>query len=180
MTPAATHVLMEASSHALALGRLEGVRFRVAAFTNLTQDHLDFHGTMEHYFAAKALLLRRHLSAKDGVGVVLIDGEYGRRMASQVVGERLLVSLSHDSADLHPTSSRSTLDGIAATLASPLGALAITSSLLGDYNLANLAVAAGIGVALGLDMRAIERGLAAVRGVPGRIERVDAPSDAGP
>ena len=174
-----THVVLEASSHALALGRLDGLEFRVGAFTNLTQDHLDFHGDMERYFAAKALLLRRHLAPGEGVGVVLVDGEYGRRMASQVAGERLIVSLEQESADIHAIASRATIDGLEATLASPLGLLRLRSRLLGNYNLANLAVAAGIGVALGLDIGAIERGLSELPGVPGRFERVVTPPGPG-
>src|SRR5207248_5127431 len=80
-----THVAMEASSHALALGRLDGVRFTVGAFTNLTQDHLDFHETMEAYAEAKAKLFRSHLTS-DGTGVITMDGDWGAFMLQEVRG----------------------------------------------------------------------------------------------
>jgi UDP-N-acetylmuramyl-tripeptide synthetase len=168
-----THVVMETSSHALAQGRLEGTEFSVGAFTNLTQDHLDFHGTMDAYFEAKAHLVRRRLRQPDGVGVVLVDGPYGDRMATAVAGERLLVSLERNGADVHPLRAECTLDGIAAELASPLGQLRIRSRLLGRYNLANIAVAVGVAVALGVSGEAIARGVEELEGVPGRVERVD-------
>jgi UDP-N-acetylmuramyl-tripeptide synthetase len=168
-----THVVMETSSHALSLGRLDGVDFRVGAFTNLTQDHLDFHGSMDEYYDAKARLLRRQLHRRDGVGVVLVDGEYGDRMANEVSGERVLVSLSRQSADVAVRAARTSIDGIVAELASPLGSIRIRSKLLGAYNLANIAVASAVAVALGVDVAAIERGVEALAGVPGRVERVD-------
>ncbi len=167
-----THVVMEASSHALALDRLAGIQFRVGIFTNLTQDHLDFHGSMEEYFAAKALLLRRGLRPADGVGVVFLDDAYGPRMANEVVGDRMLVSLTRDAADLYPKWSRCTIDGIEAELASPLGPIHVRSPLIGRYNLANITVAAGAAVALGLPVAPIEAGIAQLAGVPGRVERV--------
>ena len=80
-----THVVMEASSHALELGRLGGLQFRVAAFTNLTQDHLDFHVTMQDYAESKARLFREHLT-RDGIGVINPDAEWGAFMLPQVRG----------------------------------------------------------------------------------------------
>jgi UDP-N-acetylmuramoyl-L-alanyl-D-glutamate--2,6-diaminopimelate ligase len=168
-----THAVMEASSHALALERLAGVEFRVGAFTNLTQDHLDFHANMEEYFRAKALLVRRHLRQPDGVGVIFVDDPYGPRMAKEVVGDRLLVSLVRDGADVTPKSAECTIDGITADLASPMGPIKVRSRLIGRYNLANIAVAAGAAVALGTAVQPIERGIADLSGVPGRVERVD-------
>lgn len=168
-----THVVMEASSHALALGRLEGIEFHAGAFTNLTQDHLDFHRTMEDYFAAKATLLRRSLRVGDGVGVVLVDGPYGPRMAMQVVGERLLVSLRRNDADVYLQRVEHALDGMHAELASPLGAIRLDTRLLGEHNLENVAVAVAIAVSLGIGIAAIEEGVRRLEGVPGRLERVE-------
>lgn len=165
-----THVAMEASSHALALGRLHGLRFAVAAFTNLTQDHLDFHGTMAEYAAAKARLFAEHL-APGGVGVINVDNEYGAKMRAAVRGRALTVS-TRRAADVRVTRAEQTVDGIVAEVATPVGPVALRSPLIGAFNLENLAVGVGIGVGLGMVPEAIARGLGAVRGVPGRVERV--------
>jgi len=166
-----THVAMEASSHALELGRLDGVRFAVAAFTNLTQDHLDFHGTMQAYAESKAKLFREHL-ADGGTGVVNLDNEWGGFMLQEVRGRALGVATS-GVPDILVTSSRQTVDGIDAEFTTPIGAVRVRSPLIGAFNLENLAVGVGIGVGLGLDAATIARGLGGVTGVPGRLERVD-------
>ena len=165
-----THVAMEASSHALALGRLHGLGFAVAAFTNLTQDHLDFHGTMAAYAAAKAGLFSEHLRP-DGVGVINLDNEYGAEMRAAVRGRALTVS-TRQAADVRVTRAEQTVDGIVAEVETPVGPLTLRSPLIGAFNLENLAVGVGIGVGLDMAPEAIARGLAAVRGVPGRLERV--------
>ena len=166
-----THVAMETSSHALELGRLDGVRYRVAAFTNLTQDHLDFHGTMQAYAESKARLFREHLT-RDGVGVINMDNEWGAFMLQEVRGRALAVATS-GVPEILVMGSTQTVDGIDAQLMTPIGAVRVRSPLIGAFNLENLAVAVGIGVGLGLDAETIARGLGGVRGVPGRLERVD-------
>jgi UDP-N-acetylmuramoyl-L-alanyl-D-glutamate--2,6-diaminopimelate ligase len=165
-----THVAMEASSHALALGRLDGVRFRVGAFTNLTQDHLDFHGTMEEYAESKAKLLREHLTS-DGAGVVNLDNEWGAFMLQEVRGRAIAVAQS-GVPDVLVMQSEQTVDGITAEFATPVGPLTVRSPLIGGFNVENLAVGVGIGVGLGMTPEAIARGLGSVAGVPGRLERV--------
>ena len=165
-----THVAMEASSHALALGRLAGVRFRVAAFTNLTQDHLDFHGTMQAYAESKATLFREHLT-RDGVGVVNMDNEWGAFMLQEVRGRALAVATS-GVPDILLMRSKQSVEGIDAEFMTPIGAVRVRSPLIGAFNLENLAVGVGIGVGLGLSGEQITRGLGSVRGVPGRVERV--------
>jgi UDP-N-acetylmuramyl-tripeptide synthetase len=163
-------VAMECSSHALALGRLEGVAFDVAAFTNLTQDHLDFHGTMEAYRDAKALLFKEHLR---GRAVVNLDAEYGPYMAQLAAGT-IGVSATKD-ADVKVVEVRHSLEGIDARVATPVGEVRLRSPLIGAFNLENLLVGVGIGVGLGLDAAAIGERLSSVKGVPGRLERVAAP-----
>jgi UDP-N-acetylmuramyl-tripeptide synthetase len=165
-----THVAMEASSHALELGRLDGVRFAVAAFTNLTQDHLDFHGTMQAYAESKAKLFREHLT-DDGVGVINMDNEWGAFMLQEVRGRALAVATS-GVPEILVMRSRQTVDGIDAEFMTPIGEVRVRSPLIGAFNLENLAVAVGIGVGLGLTGEQIARGLASVGGVPGRVERV--------
>src|SRR5262249_24449453 len=147
----------------------------VGVFTNLTQDHLDFHKTMEAYRDAKALLFREH--AQDGV--VLVDGEYGAWMAEQVRGRRITVSARDGGADVHVPRVVYSIAGIEADVVTPQGPMRLTSPLIGGFNLENLVGAVGVGLALGLSNEAIARALAQVRGVPGRLERVDAPPGIG-
>jgi UDP-N-acetylmuramoyl-L-alanyl-D-glutamate--2,6-diaminopimelate ligase len=135
---------MEASSHASALHRLDCVRFAVLVFTNLSQDHLDFHGDMESYFEAKRRLFADRIPA-----VVNVGDEYGRRLAAELPGA---VTFGIDDADV--------LDGI-------------DLKLRGSFNVANAAGALLAARVLGIDDDAIKRGIESVRGVPGRFELVD-------
>ena len=159
-------VAMECSSHALSLGRLEGVKLDVAAFTNLTQDHLDFHGTMEAYRDAKALLFTEHLR---GTAVVNLQGAYGEYFAT------LTPNTIAVGRDVRVLSVQHSLEGIDAKLATPAGEVRLKSALIGAFNLENLLVGVGIGVALGMDAKTIGERLSSLRGVPGRLERVPAP-----
>ncbi len=168
-----TQVVMECSSHALALDRLAGLRFAIAAFTNLTQDHLDFHHDMDDYAEAKTLLFSRHL-ANDGCAVVCVDGPYGERMARAASGRVLRVS-SAARGDVHVREKAAKASGTHLALATPLGPLAFTSPLVGDFNVENLVVATGIGCALGLSAAQITRALDGATGAPGRLERVRDP-----
>jgi murE/murF fusion protein len=177
-----THVVMEVSSAALAMGRLAGIRFAVGAFSNLTQDHLDVHGTMEAYRGAKRRLFVDHLAG--GTAVVNVDDPEGDGMAAMPPdgqpGPRRVVRVSAEGrpADLRVIEQRSTVRGIVARLATPRGELALEARpLIGHYNVANLALAAGIAEALDLPQEAIARGIAELPGVPGRVERVPNAAD---
>jgi UDP-N-acetylmuramyl-tripeptide synthetase len=166
-----THVVMEVTSSALAMDRVAGLSFAVAGFSNLTQDHLDVHGTMEAYRDAKRRLFRDHLS---GTSVVNIDDPEGAGMA---VGTTLRVSTQGKPADIAVIAQESTVRGIRATMRTPRGDVAIEARpLIGAYNVANLALAVGMAEALGISHDAISRGIASLAGVPGRVERV--PNDA--
>ncbi|HNF97140.1 MAG TPA: UDP-N-acetylmuramoyl-L-alanyl-D-glutamate--2,6-diaminopimelate ligase, partial [Pseudomonadota bacterium] len=173
-------VTMEVSSHALALGRLFGVRFRVAAFTNLTQDHLDLHGTMDEYFAAKCQLFHRHLlpAERGGRAVINVDDPWGRKLFDSLPAEQRIGFSVDGPADISIASERTIVEGISAVFRTPLGDVTIRSPLTGRFNLSNLALSVGIGVALGLSAVQIGRGLSRLSGVPGRLERV--PSRRGP
>lgn len=179
-------VVMEVSSHGLELGRVSGCRFRVAAFTNLSQDHLDFHGSMDAYLASKARLFREHL-APEAVAVINVDDPAGEKIAAIAAeaGARVLrVGRGRDArADLRLVASESRLDGTTATLVGDgtgaldapgdeAGTLELTLPLIGDFNLENLLVAVGIARALGLPAEAIREGVARCPQVPGRMERV--------
>jgi UDP-N-acetylmuramoyl-L-alanyl-D-glutamate--2,6-diaminopimelate ligase len=169
----ATDVVLEASSHALDQGRLEGCRFRVGALTNLTQDHLDFHGTMEAYFDAKSILFERLLEPGRGVAVLPVDKEEGVRARARCKGPTLGVSLrGAPGAEVVGGIAVSDENGIRVTFSTPKGPVKVRTRLVGDFNLENLALAVGMGVAADLSVEAIEWGLASVSGVPGRLERV--------
>jgi UDP-N-acetylmuramoyl-L-alanyl-D-glutamate--2,6-diaminopimelate ligase len=168
-----TDVVLEATSQALAQGRLDGCAFRVAALTNVTQDHLDYHGTMDAYFDAKAILFERLLEPGRGVAVLPVDREEGVRTRARCTGPTLGVSLlGTKGADVVAGVAVGDAGGTRVTFSTPKGRIDVRSGLVGAFNLENLALAVGIGVAADLPVRAIEAGLADVAGVPGRLERV--------
>jgi len=164
---------MEVSSHALALHRVDGVVFDVAAFTNLSQDHLDFHGGLEDYFAVKASLFTPDRARH---GVVCVDDEWGRRLAGSAgVPVTTLTTREGGDADWHVTQTVVEAGGGRArfTLVGPHGrSVPATSPLPGAFNVANTALALVVLDVAGLDTGAAARGLADAPGVPGRMERV--------
>jgi UDP-N-acetylmuramoyl-L-alanyl-D-glutamate--2,6-diaminopimelate ligase len=163
---------LEVSSHALALDRVEGCRFDVAVFTNLTRDHLDFHGDMESYYAAKKRLFDRR---KPGaVGVVNADDPYGRRLLTEIAPPRASYSASGADAEFRAENARCDLSGVAFELAYPGGRIGIASPLLGRFQLANLTAAATAGLVLGIPPDDVAAAVHAVAHVPGRLERVEA------
>jgi UDP-N-acetylmuramoyl-L-alanyl-D-glutamate--2,6-diaminopimelate ligase len=170
-------VAMEVSSHGLELGRVDGCSFRVAALTNVTQDHLDFHGTMDAYQAAKQRLFDTYL-APNGVAVVNVDEPRasGFLAAAERRGARTLRVSRHAGAraDVRVVAADVALGGTRARLALPGGELALDVPLVGDFNLENLTVAVGVAVGLGIAPDAIARGVAACPQVPGRMQRVGA------
>jgi UDP-N-acetylmuramoyl-L-alanyl-D-glutamate--2,6-diaminopimelate ligase len=167
--------VMEVSSHGLDLGRVEGCRFAVAAFTNLTQDHLDYHGDMDRYREAKLSLMRNHLYA-EGAAVVNIDDPSGPAFAAAAEDRGVrAIRVSRDArggADVRLLSAEVGDTGSRLRVALPEGELALDLPLLGDFNLENTLVAVGIGTALGVTPAQIAAGVASCRQVPGRIERV--------
>ena len=174
----ATHAVMEVSSIALVLGRVEAVRFRVAAFTNLTQDHLDFHGTMEAYGEAKARLFT---ALGPGVAVINVDDPFGRalvpRCNAPVVRTSARVGAPAADAEIAPVRASLTRRALEAVFRTPVGEVTVSSRLIGRHNLENLAVALGIAHALELDLVGAAAGLSANTGVPGRLERCDEAAD---
>jgi UDP-N-acetylmuramoyl-L-alanyl-D-glutamate--2,6-diaminopimelate ligase len=171
----ATHLVMEVSSHGLAQKRVEAVRFHVAAFTNLTQDHLDFHGTMEAYFEAKARLFDE---LGPSVSVVNVDDTYGAALFGRIRGTKISVSAKAGSnADVRVLKKRSTREGLVATVATPKGTVELRSPLFGEHNVENLVVTLGIGVALDVNIEPFAAALANAKGARGRLERVAHPDD---
>ncbi len=163
--------VMEVSSHALAQGRIMGCPFQVAVFTNLTQDHLDFHRDMEDYFAAKALLFSSDYL--QGQAVINADDPYGQRLIEQIDPTQLWRYSVHDAAaDLWMSDLSYEPSGVNGMLHTPQGDVAFRSPLVGQYNLANLLAAVGAVLHLGLDLELVARVLPQFPGVPGRMERV--------
>lgn len=169
--------IMEVSSHAIEQHRLEGVDVAVAAFTNLTQDHLDYHGTMEAYGEAKARLftdlLQRSPRAKGAA--INVDDPFGAALAGRVAGRVLRFSARGARADLVAEDARADLDGLRATVRLGGERAELRSPLVGWHNLENLLTAIAAGLLLGEPLGALVEGAGAVSGVPGRLESVPAP-----
>jgi UDP-N-acetylmuramoyl-L-alanyl-D-glutamate--2,6-diaminopimelate ligase len=163
---------MEVSSHSLALARVRDVRFAVAAFTNLTRDHLDFHRTMEAYYLAKKQLF--DLLTPDGRAVLNLEDSYGVRLAGELDRKRQITVGLGKPADVRPKKVAMDLSGIRGTFHTPAGPLAVESRLTGQFNLLNLLVACGAALGAGAERAHVEAGVPLLEGVPGRLERVEA------
>jgi UDP-N-acetylmuramoyl-L-alanyl-D-glutamate--2,6-diaminopimelate ligase len=164
--------VMEVSSHALALGRAESIHFAAAVFTNLTQDHLDFHTSMEDYFLAKrTLFVAPELSAGPEVAIVNIDDPYGRRLADELDSP---VTFALDrNADYRARDVVSDLRGSQLVVQTPEGEMAVRSPLPGRFNVHNVLGAVAVARALGVAPSTIEAALPGAGRVPGRFEPVD-------
>ena len=170
----ATHAVMEASSHALALGRVEAVRFRVAVFTNLTQDHLDFHKTVDAYVAAKRRLF---VDLAPGSAVLNVDDPVGRALAAEV-SAAWTYSARGDAATLRVVAGGATPTGIDAEVITREGKIILRSPLLGAHNTENLLAALGTLGAMGFPLARAAEALAEAAGAPGRLESVRVPGAA--
>jgi len=164
---------VEVSSHALSLGRVAGSRFAVAAFTNLSQDHLDFHADMEAYYQAKASLFVPGLAER---AVIWVDDPAGRRLAAETslpvtsVGRIGPAEITASDVELRLGGSRFLMVGTGAPVP-------VRLALAGEFNVANALVAAGVATALGIPADSIAAGIAAVATVPGRFEIVETEKD---
>ncbi len=163
--------VMEVSSHALALDRTAGCEFRTAVFTNLTQDHLDFHADMEDYFQAKVRLFAG--LGPDGRAIVNLDDAYGTRIM-EATRARVWTYAIDRPADLCAEDVRVSLEGVRFTAQTPSGAVALYSPLVGRHNVSNMLAAVGVGLEQGISLQTIAAGIAALTNVPGRFERVEA------
>lgn len=165
------YVVMEVSSHALAQKRIRGCHFDVAVFTNLTQDHLDYHKDMEDYFNAKALLFSPDYLR--GKAIINYDDDYGQRLIQRLGNEQVWsYSVNNASADLYTTDLTYQGDGVKGILHTPEGSIEFTSPLVGQFNLSNLLASVGAVLSLGVSLEVIAHSLPAFVGVPGRMERV--------
>jgi UDP-N-acetylmuramoyl-L-alanyl-D-glutamate--2,6-diaminopimelate ligase len=169
---------MEVSSHALDQQRVAGCSFAGAVFTNLTQDHLDYHPSMEAYFEAKSQLFSEPLLA--GAAVVNSDDPWGRQLAERLQRQGRPCwrsSLEDPAAELFITDLEMGATGVNGELISPLGRGRFHSPLVGRFNLMNLLQAVGVLQQQSIPLEALLAGLASFRGVPGRMERVSAPGN---
>jgi UDP-N-acetylmuramoyl-L-alanyl-D-glutamate--2,6-diaminopimelate ligase len=169
--------VMEVSSHSLDLHRVEGCEFEVGIFTNLTQDHLDYHRTMQAYAEAKARLFqmlgRDRKRPGEAAAVLNADDPWSPFMQGRTRARVIRFSLAGE-AELWVRRMSLTLAGIRATVESPWGRLEITSPLVGGHNLANILGAAAACLHLGVKRESVERGVADLGAVPGRFEKVEA------
>jgi UDP-N-acetylmuramoyl-L-alanyl-D-glutamate--2,6-diaminopimelate ligase len=170
----ATEAVMEVSSHALAQQRVFGIPFDVAAFTNLTRDHLDFHKTMDEYFAAKRALFEGVGTDPPRVVVTNLDDEYGAKLAqfSRKRGS-LVLTYGWQRGDFHCEKADITPRGTRLDLLTPDKKLAIFSQLIGRVNVYNILAATAAGYARGCEAKAIVCGIESLTHVPGRFELVD-------
>jgi UDP-N-acetylmuramoyl-L-alanyl-D-glutamate--2,6-diaminopimelate ligase len=172
--------VMEVSSHALALDRTAGCEFDVAIFTNLTQDHLDFHADMDGYFQAKLRLFAdldpagRKLRPKRAI--VNIDDARGARVC-ETSRVPVWTYAIQQPADIRAEDVRLALSGTRFTAATPHGRFSVESRLVGEHNVYNILAVIGVGLHEGLPPEMIQRGIASVVNVPGRFERVEAGQD---
>jgi UDP-N-acetylmuramoyl-L-alanyl-D-glutamate--2,6-diaminopimelate ligase len=170
----ASHLVMEVSSHALAQSRVDAVHFRAAAFTNLTQDHLEYHGTMTAYGEAKARLF---VELAPHVSVINVDDPFGRDLARRGQGPLVTVSsVPGTDADIVPARALLDFRSTAATVRTPYGEVELDSKLIGAHNLSNMLLGLGISSALDLDLGKAAKAFSDAA-VPGRLERCDGPGD---
>ena len=159
---------IEVSSHALSLHRVDAIRFRVAAFTNLMHDHLDFHGGMEDYFATKASLFT---TDRTDHAVIGIDDEAGLRIAAAGKVPMTTVAIDRD-ADVTASSIAESFDGSSFSIHTDGESFSAHLPMPGRFNIQNALIAAAIALELEIDAEAISRGLSLARTIPGRFERV--------
>lgn len=169
-----TACVMEVSSHALEQKRVVGIDFDVAIFTNLTQDHLDFHGTMENYFQAKKkLFTSAYLEAKSGAAVINTDDSFGARLAREANVEVTYSFGLNDPARLRATNIKLGRAKTQFRVESPAGSFNCNLPLIGRHNIYNALAAIGAGIALKVDLSLIREALETLPPVPGRLEAID-------
>lgn len=162
-----THVVMEVSSHALAYERVAGCGFKIALFTNLSRDHLDFHKDMKAYFYCKKRLFTDYLN---GIGIVNKEDNYGKKLLNLNIP---FITYGLNGADITAKVTKMDLDGTQAEIRTPKGAFNISTPLLGMPNVANIMAATGAALGLGTELIDIKAGIEAVSHVPGRLQRIE-------
>jgi len=163
--------VMEVSSHAIEFHRADALKFAVAVFTNLTRDHLDYHRTMENYFAAKEKLFTGVLGSPPGASVINVDDDYGRRLFKSARGDRITYGFGNRT-DIGTDGFKVSPRGLSFTVSTPSGRVEIESTLVGRPHVYNILAAVATGLALEASLDNIARGIAECSTVPGRFEQV--------
>jgi len=171
-----THVVMEASSHSMALYRIRGCRFDVAVFTNLSQDHLDFHGNMQAYWASKKRLFTEYLNQgpkkNAAVAVINCDDPKGAELVKNLA-RPIIRTGSARACEIRVADARYDLTGTRGRVSTPQGGFDFKTPLVGIHNVANILSAAGAASALKVPLSAIKAGVEALSAIPGRLERIE-------
>lgn len=169
-----THVVMEVSSHAIDQYRVADVDFNYCAFTNLTPEHLDYHGTMEAYFHTKAKLFKA--LPITATAVINITDAYGEQMVAESSAPVVTTSLDPAQGDIHFTNLEVTLEGITGRLQAGEHAIDVQAPFTGTFNAENILTAVGVALTMGLPVEAIQKGLRSCPPVPGRMETFRTPA----
>lgn len=172
-----THVISEISSHALAQFRVDRTMVNSAVFTNLTRDHLDFHGTMEEYFKAKERLFREVLD-RNGTAIINSDDSYGQRLISSLHPSQTILTYGlHDGAELRAVDVENSFQELSFTIVFQGQRHDIVSRLIGLPNVYNILAAVGVALSLGVSWKEIREGIVALENIPGRFEKIEAGQD---
>ncbi|MCJ7772710.1 MAG: UDP-N-acetylmuramoyl-L-alanyl-D-glutamate--2,6-diaminopimelate ligase, partial [Desulfobacterales bacterium] len=170
-----THVIIEVASHAIELHRIDNTWINVGVFTNLTQDHLDFHGNIESYWSCKKQMFTKNMKTgpKKAIAMAVInqDDPKGEELIQSIDLASISVGTSK-SNHVFPENSKLDLTGIKGTISTPDGNIYFSSDLIGGYNLENILCAAGVGIALKIPLEHIKEGIQTAPRIPGRLERV--------
>ncbi|MFZ2088883.1 MAG: UDP-N-acetylmuramoyl-L-alanyl-D-glutamate--2,6-diaminopimelate ligase, partial [Desulfobaccales bacterium] len=172
-----SHAILEVSSHALMQHRVDFSRFAAGIFTNLSQDHLDYHLDLDDYFRAKSRLFFEVLkngAGRHGLAVLNLDDPWGRELHTRIDSPKITYG-HHPESSVRPLSFQYHRHGLEAVLATPVGELAVSSHMVGPYNLANIMAATATALGLGVSPEAVKTGLAGLAGVPGRLQRLGPP-----
>jgi UDP-N-acetylmuramyl-tripeptide synthetase len=171
-----THAVMEASSHAMDLYRIKGCRFDVAVFTNLSQDHLDFHGDMQSYWSSKKRLFTEYLihgSQKDNaVAVINCDDPRGEELV-KILSVKVIKTGSAPACEIQAETSRSELVGTKGRISTPRGSFDFKTPLVGVHNVENILSASGAAAALNIAPDTVKAGIEALAAIPGRLESIE-------
>ncbi len=173
LSAGASHLVMEVSSHSTAQGRIEGVRFDAGLFTNLSHDHLDFHGDMGSYFLAKRRFFEEFLPTGGKRTGMAVNGDdpHGARLAEEFPGA-LTFGFSRERT-VHPLSAEKSWEGTRLSLATPAGTLDLRAKIIGDYNASNIMAAVCGAILLGIDPESICEGVEKLPAIHGRMEEIN-------